>query len=301
MKYAYKLIKENEEESGGGEESGLKGLKVKNELYLTAEGDLTADDLIKIINDPKNLEGVYTIESGGLKDLKLKVFGDRPNINATIKANTKIYQDNGKPFYTEIENVTNKKFDKKGAVIKKEKIKDENGKVVKDENGKDKERTIFVFPQLNKYNEELVEKYFNLTSDKQAKTSNLNYTKIDVYKLGDLKKAKSIIQKADSPNITKIIDLIEKAGEKGITLNKLAQNLNTTPSSLNSDIDLLIEQGVIIKETKTLKFPVGDETALKKILKKAGLTNKDYTLEKKEMNENLRETIKKLIHKSYGK
>jgi len=216
MKYAYKLIKENEEESGGGEENGLKGLKVKNELFLTAEGDLTADDLIKIINDPKNLEGVYTIESGGLKDLKLKVFGDRPNINATLKINAELYKNNGKSFYTEIETTTGEKFDKKGAVIKKDKTGN----------------TIFVFPQLNKYNEELVEKYFTLTSDKQAKKSNLNYTQVD-----------------DS----------------------------------------------------TIKFPVSDETALKKILKKAGLTNKDYTLEKKEMNENLRETIKKLIHKSYGK
>ncbi len=215
MKYKFKLVKENEEE-GSGEESGLKGLKVKNELFLTGEEGLTADDLIKIINDPKNLEGVYPIESGGLKDLKLKVFGDRPNINATIKTNTEIYKNNGKSFYTEIETVTGEKFDKKGAIIKKDKTGS----------------TIFVFPQLNKHNEELVGKYFNLTSDKQAKKSSLNYTRVD-----------------DS----------------------------------------------------TLKFPVSDESALKKILKKAGLTNKDYTLEKKEMNENLRETIKKLIHKSYGK
>jgi len=215
MKYKFKLVKENEEE-GGGEESGLKGLKVKNELFLTGEEGLTADDLIKIINDPKNLEGVYTIESGGLKDLKLKVFGDRPNINATIKTNTEIYKSNGKSFYTEIETVTGEKFDKKGAIIKKDKTGN----------------TIFVFPQLNKHNEELVGKYFNLTSDKQAKKSSLNYTRVD---------------------------------------------------------------------NSTLKFPVSDESALKKILKKAGLTNKDYNLEKKEINEGLRETIQKLIKKSYGR
>lgn len=214
MKYRYKLIKENEGE--GGEESGLKGIKSKNELFLTGEEGLTADDLIKIINDPKNLEGVYTLESGGLKDLKLKVFGDRPGINATLKTNVEIYKNNGKPFYTEIETATGEKFDKKGVVLKKD--KDGN--------------TIFVFPQRNKFNEELVEKYFNLTSDKQSKKSSLTYTKID---------------------------------------------------------------------DKTLKLPVSDESTLKKILKKADLTSKDYTLEKKEVNENLRETIQKLIKQSYGR
>ena len=95
-------------------------------------------------------------------------------------------------------------------------------------NKKDKnEKTIFVFPQLNKTNEKLVEKYFNIISDKQSKKSNLSYIKVD---------------------------------------------------------------------DKTLKFPVSDESALRKILKKAGLSSKDYSLEKKEISENLRETIKKILN-----
>lgn len=213
MKFKYRLIETD------GEENGLKSLRGKNALFLTGEEGLTADELKKIINDPKNLEGTFARESGGLKELKLNVFGDRPGIRATLKANIEIYNNNGKPFYTEIETTTGKKFDKKGAIIKKDK----------------EEKTLFVFPQKNTYNENLVEEYYEITSkDEKIKRSSLK---------------------------------------------------------------------PIVVDDHTLKFHVGDETALRKILTKSGLSKEKYTIkiEKDELAENLRETIKKMIKQSYGR
>jgi hypothetical protein len=207
-KYKYKLVEQEE----GGDENGLKSLKTKSELFLTGEEGTTADDLIKIINDPKNLEGVYTIESGGLKELKLKAFGDRPNIRATLKINTEIYKNNGKSFYTEIETVTGEKFDKKGAVIKK----DTAG------------NTIFIFPQKNAYNEKLVEKYFNLSSeDKKSKKSNLRPTKIDNITLkfpaSDEKDLKKILKKSGLPSGKYSIKIEKDIEENKNTLKKLVK------------------------------------------------------------------------------
>ena len=208
MNYKYKLIEQEED-------SGLKGLRAKNELILTAKGGLqNADDLLKIINDPKNLKDVFAIESRGLDDLISKVFGNKAKIPANVNLNKQIYQENGIALYKKIEDTVGKKLDKKSPVIKK----DKEGKV------------LFAFPEITKYNKDIVEAYYNMTSEgKQAKKSSLSPKKVD---------------------------------------------------------DL------------TLKFPVGDEATLKKILKNAGLTTDDYKIEKQEISENaIRETIKNQLRK----
>jgi hypothetical protein len=208
MNYKYKLIEQEED-------SGLKGLRAKNELILTAKGGLqNADDLLKIINDPKNLKDVFAVESRGLDDLISKVFGNKAKIPANVNLNKQIYQENGITLYKKIEDTVGKKLDKKSPVIKK----DKEGKV------------LFAFPEITKYNKDIIEAYYNMTSEgKQAKKSSLSPKKVD---------------------------------------------------------DL------------TLKFPVGDEAILKKILKNAGLTTDDYKIEKQEISENtIRETIKNQLRK----
>jgi len=72
MKYQYRLIKEEEEESG------LKSLRAQNELVLTPLGDYTVEKLIDIINDPKNLSGeerVFSKNDPELEKLETRVFG----------------------------------------------------------------------------------------------------------------------------------------------------------------------------------------------------------------------------------
>lgn len=163
MKYQYRLINENEEE----EVSGLKGLQVQNELILTALGGRTAKELINIINDPKNLEKVFAKEATGLKDLELKVFGDRPGANPTLKTNVEIYKENGKDLYAKIESTTGEKFDKKGAEIRKDKI----GNI------------LFIFPKKNIFNKELIEKYYNMVSGEKAKKADIRPKEVDEFTL----------------------------------------------------------------------------------------------------------------------
>lgn len=178
-KFKYRLVEQDEEENG------LKGLKAKSELVLTTGENFTADDFKKIINNPKNLEG-YTIVSQDLKDFKQKVFGDRPNILSTKKTNVNIYNENGKTLYNDIETKTGEKFDKKGAIIEK----DKTGK------------TLFVFPQKNAYNEKLVEKYFELekSGDIKTKRSSLRAIKVDdntlTFPMSDESTLKKILAKA---------------------------------------------------------------------------------------------------------
>jgi hypothetical protein len=158
MNYKYRLT-ENEEESG------LKGLRSQNELVLTGKGEFDADKLLNILNDPKFLGSVFVDESVGLKELKTKVFGDKPNAPTTLKTNIKIYQENGKNLYNEIEEKTGKKFNKKDAVIKR-----------------DKEQNIqFIFPKYIMDNVKLVEEYYEKekSSDEKSKQTDIEPTKID--------------------------------------------------------------------------------------------------------------------------
>jgi hypothetical protein len=192
MKYQYRLIKENDEE----EVSGLKGLKTQSELILTTLGDYTAKDIINIIKDPKNLEKVYTKETTGFDELELKVFGDRPAANPTLKTNIEIYKENGKALYSKIEDTVGEKFDKRGAEIRKDKAGN----------------TLFVFPKKNIQNKELVEKYFNLTSGEQAKKADLRPKEIDDFTLK--------FPLIDGPDLKKILNNAELESGKDYKLTK---------------------------------------------------------------------------------
>lgn len=157
MNYKYKLVEQ--------EETGLKSVRLSNELILTAKGEFDADSLLIILNDPKFLESVYVDESTGLKELKTKVFGNKPSVPANTKVNIKIYQENGKDLYNKIEEKTGKKFNKNGAVIKK-----------------DKDQNIqFIFPQITADNIKLVEEYYEQekNSDEVSKQVNIEPTKVD--------------------------------------------------------------------------------------------------------------------------
>jgi hypothetical protein len=105
MKYKYKLvIKENEETGGPG------SLTRKNELTLTTKGEYKADDILKMLKDPKNFGKTFVKKSGDKKELEIKVFG-LPNIPANKKKNAELMASQGeKPFYKEVEEKTGKTF-----------------------------------------------------------------------------------------------------------------------------------------------------------------------------------------------
>jgi hypothetical protein len=194
MKYQYKLVKENE---GEEEVSGLKGLQTQNELVLSALEGRTAKELLDIINDPTNLDKVFTKEASGLKDLKIKVFGDRPNLRATLKPNIDIYKENGTSFYSKIENVVGEKFDRKGAEINKDKA----GNV------------RFIFPKNTKYNIDIVEKYFDtMDSGGKAKKADLRPKEVDEFTLK--------FPLSDGPTLKKILDNANLESGKDYKLNK---------------------------------------------------------------------------------
>jgi hypothetical protein len=150
-KYKYRLVEQEEED-------GLKKFASKTELHLKGLGEYTADELKKVINDPKNLTGhIFSVESSDLSTLKKNVFGDKPNMRATKNKNIEIYKAHGKSFYKEIENTIGREFDKRNLVKTPE----------------------FVFPQMNAYNIKAVEDYFKSINDKQVKKSSLSAVKID--------------------------------------------------------------------------------------------------------------------------
>ena len=105
MKYKYKLvIKENEETGGPG------SLTRKNELTLTTKGEYKADDILKMLKDPKNFGKTFVKKSGDKKELETKVFG-LPNISANKIKNVKLMASQGeRPFYKEVEEKTGKTF-----------------------------------------------------------------------------------------------------------------------------------------------------------------------------------------------
>ena len=97
-KYKYRLV-EQDEPQGGGEESGLKGVKIEQELILTTKNDLTVDKILDILKDPKYLSGVYTSKSKELLDLETKVFGNKVTNPRQVKTNKNIYDENGIKLY----------------------------------------------------------------------------------------------------------------------------------------------------------------------------------------------------------
>jgi hypothetical protein len=171
-KFKYRLV-ENEET--GEEESGLKTLKGKNELILTALGGKTADDLMAVLQNPENLKGTYVLKSEGLADLEKRVFGDP---KASYDSNEKIYQENGMDLY--------RKIAKEVGGFKKGTEFTKPGK--------------FRFPEKNKYNLDLIKKYLEKTQEtgeKSVRTS-LNPVPIDdislKFQVGERKILEKILQ-----------------------------------------------------------------------------------------------------------
>ena len=173
-KYKYRLV---EQEEGGEEESGLKQLKAKSELVLTSE-KYNADQLLDIINNPDNLEGVFVSKAGGLTDLEKQVFGDKPNLRANYQTNREIYKQNGKDLYRKIAQEVG--GFQKGTPASK---KDAEGNVE------------FFFPEKSKYNLDLVKKYYAKISGEQAVKSSLNPTKVDDRTLKFELKDRSVLDK----------------------------------------------------------------------------------------------------------
>jgi len=174
MNFKYRL---REQEEGGGEENGLKQLKAKTELILTALGDYTADKLVDVINDPSNLKGTFVLRSEGLKELERKVFGDT---KASNDVNKNIYQENGGELYSKIFKEVGG-FKKGTPFFKKSKTGD----------------IEFYFPEKNKYNLELIKKYFDKTQSGEEKSvrSSLNPVKADDMTLKFQPKDEAILSK----------------------------------------------------------------------------------------------------------
>jgi hypothetical protein len=204
MNYQYKLVKENE---GEEEVSGLKGIQSQNELVLTALEGRTAKELLDIINDPANLDKVYAKEASGLKDIKIKVFGDMPNARYRLNDNIAIYKENGTSLYSKIENAVGEKFDRKGAEINKDKA----GNI------------RFIFPKNSKYNVELVEKYFNtMDSGEKSRKADLRPKEVDELTLR--------FPLSDGPTLRKILDNADLESGKDYKLSKqeaIQENLRT--------------------------------------------------------------------------
>lgn len=173
-KYKYRLV---EQEEGGEEESGLKQFKAKSELILKSN-KYTADELLDILNDPKNLEGVFVSKASGLANLEKQVFGDQPNRRSNYAVNKEIYKQNGKDLYRKIAQTVGG-FDKGTPAVKK----DTAGNIE------------FFFPEKSKYNLDLVKDYYTKTSGENAVRSTLTPEKVDDKTLKFELKDKSTLEK----------------------------------------------------------------------------------------------------------
>lgn len=70
-------------------------------------------------------------------------------------------------------------------------------------------------------------------------------------KLGDARKAELAMKVYKNSNVAKLLDLVKEAGEEGITQDELAQALGlTAASAINSDINLLVKAGALLKPKK---------------------------------------------------
>ena len=70
-------------------------------------------------------------------------------------------------------------------------------------------------------------------------------------KLGDARKAELAMKVYKNSNVAKLLDLVKGAGEEGITQDELAQALGlTAASAINSDINLLVKAGALLKPKK---------------------------------------------------
>jgi hypothetical protein len=232
MKYKYKLV-ENEEPTtnGGGEESGLRRMDIPKELKLTTHRNVTADDIISILEDPKYLSTVFIGKSENLLDLERKVFGDKPTSDKFVNTNKKIYNENGVKLYKEIEKAVGKEFEK-NFVIKK----DENNKI------------IFAFPVKSSSSQDLVTAYLKVKpktdiKPKKVDDSTLTFNtsdKKDIEKiLNAAKEAKAISSKDYS------LETIDKEDEDKLRESIkeiMRKKLNVNESLLSSEIKQAIEK-----------------------------------------------------------
>lgn len=236
MSFKYKL---KEQEEGGGEESGLKQLKAKTELILTALGDYTADKLVDIINDPSNLKGTFVLRSEGLKELERKVFGDT---KASNDVNKNIYQENGGELYSKIFKEVGG-FKKGTPFFKKSKTGD----------------IEFYFPEKNKYNLELIKKYFDKTQSGEEKSvrSSLNPVKADDMTLK--------FQPKDEAILSKILRSAKLTAGKDYDLSK--------QKSLNEELYNSVKEQLL----KLLKENLSTAEKLIKQAEKEGHIKGDYS------------------------
>lgn len=211
MNFKYRLIEQEEED-------GLKGLRGKNELFLTSE-KYTADELLDILNDPKNLGDTYVGRSKELDDLYKRVFG-MPT--ASDKENKDLYNTEyngfvGKDLYRDIISKVSKKFDRVPPFTKK------------DENGKE----MYYFFGKTKNNEEVVKDYYLKTSDSTKK-----FIKADITpkKISDNKLNFPLSDEVSLKKILKAAGL-----EKGIDyeLNKEKVEENTIRTAIQEQIKKL--------------------------------------------------------------
>jgi hypothetical protein len=134
----------------------------------------------------------WAADYGGLKELKSRVFGNKPAIPANTKANIEIYQENGKALYNKIEEKTGRKFNKNGAVIKK-----------------DKDQNIqFIFPQISTDNIKLVEDYYEQEKDNDEISKEVN---IEPIKVNTTTERNEYI-KFPLDNKTNVLKILKKAG-----------------------------------------------------------------------------------------
>ena len=183
-KLKYKLV-EQDEPQGGGEENGLKGINIEQELTLITKNDLTSDQVLAILKDPKYLGGVYTAKSKELLDFEKKVFGDKPTNPTQSKNNKKIYDENGIKLYKEIEVATGKSFERG-------KDKFTSGK----ENGKE----IFVFPIKSPKNLSLVQDYLKEKTKTQIKPKVVDTNTLK-FPLSDKSDLEKILKNAEDAKV----------------------------------------------------------------------------------------------------
>jgi Na+-transporting NADH:ubiquinone oxidoreductase subunit NqrC len=188
-KFKYKLV-EQDEPQGGGEESGLKGIKVEQELTLTTMNDLTSEKVLAILKDPKYLKGVenvYVDKSEELLNLEKQVFGDNPTNPKKDPVNKEIYVKNGVELYKKIEAATNKKFER-GI-----------GKFITNVRKKgDKE--LFTFPIKSSSNLDLVKTYLGEKSKTQIKPKVVDANTLK-FPLSDKSDLEKILKNAEDAKV----------------------------------------------------------------------------------------------------
>ena len=153
MKYKYKL--KEQETTSTGDESGVGNIREKKDLVLIAKGDYSINDIIDILNDPKNYNKVFTKKSTELETIESDIYGYR-NIPANSKKNKSLLDSQkekyGEPLYKKLETETGDKF------------------VGIQSSG---------FPPKTKTNDEIVKKYISNSSEKPLNKLDLKYEKID--------------------------------------------------------------------------------------------------------------------------